>query len=234
MFLAVVGTRYSGKSRVRDYYVSAHGFLSVRIERNAVSTPPGPFGTVGGLSTPDINLFPQVDTATPHPSAVFSDNTLVFPSAIELLQYVTKNWQLNFVTTDLRTQELIKLFIRRPFFMLLSVDAPLTLRFARSGEKSLEKFVQDNDRVSFGVDLSDSEETDSKDSEPSSLLSLRDLVNVHVFNSFKSISSLHKYLEELNLVDSERLRPGWDTYFMVCTISSRFILLGPDNSASRL
>ncbi|KAH0591034.1 hypothetical protein H2248_001144 [Termitomyces sp. 'cryptogamus'] len=223
MFLAVVGTRYSGKSQVRDYYVSVHGFLSVRIERNALSpsvsdlslmNSAGPFGTVGGLSTPDINALPQMDIMPPppHPRAIFNDNTLVFPSAIELLQYVTKNWQLNFVTIDLRTQELIKLFVRRPFFMLLSIDGPLTLRFMRSGEESLEKFVRDNDRVSFGVGVSDPAKTDFDES--SSLLSLRDLVNIHVFNSFKTIPSLHKHLEELNVLDPERLRPGWDAYFM--------------------
>ncbi|KAG6817967.1 hypothetical protein H0H87_012435 [Tephrocybe sp. NHM501043] len=96
--------------------------------------------------------------------------------------------------------------------MLLSVDAPLTLRFNRSGVKSLENFVHDNDRVMFGVMVSD---LTSDDSDLTCLASLQGLVTVHIFNSFKTISGLHSYLEELNLLDPERLRPGWDAYFMV-------------------
>ncbi|KAI0715347.1 cytidine deaminase-like protein [Earliella scabrosa] len=40
------------------------------------------------------------------------------------------------------------------------------------------------------------------------------LASVHVVNSFESVSGLHDHLEQINLLDSERLRPGWDTYFM--------------------
>ncbi|KAG6837678.1 hypothetical protein H0H93_004954 [Arthromyces matolae] len=90
--------------------------------------------------------------------------------------------------------------------MLISIDAPLTLRYIRSGETSLEKFVEENDRDTYGVDVS---EADS-----SSLLSLRELIDAHIFNSFKTVSAFHKHLDDLNLLDPERLRPGWDTYFM--------------------
>lgn len=34
-------------------------------------------------------------------------------------------------------------------------------------------------------------------------------------NNFPNVQELEGYLDELNLVDGERLRPGWDTYFMV-------------------
>ncbi|KAI9060556.1 hypothetical protein FKP32DRAFT_1613547 [Trametes sanguinea] len=47
-----------------------------------------------------------------------------------------------------------------------------------------------------------------------SLESLSQLASVHVVNSFETISGLQDHLTELNLLDSERLRPGWDTYFM--------------------
>lgn len=43
---------------------------------------------------------------------------------------------------------------------------------------------------------------------------LSQLASVHVVNSFESVSGLHDHLEQINLLDSERLRPGWDTYFM--------------------
>jgi hypothetical protein len=41
------------------------------------------------------------------------------------------------------------------------------------------------------------------------------LATVKVDNCFPTIEGLWTYLESLNLLDEERLRPGWDTYFMV-------------------
>ena len=40
------------------------------------------------------------------------------------------------------------------------------------------------------------------------------MAHVHVVNSFETISGLYDHLGEMNLLDGERLRPGWDTYFM--------------------
>lgn len=41
------------------------------------------------------------------------------------------------------------------------------------------------------------------------------LANVSICNNLPSIPALHAYLDQVNLLDEERLRPGWDTYFMV-------------------
>jgi hypothetical protein len=37
---------------------------------------------------------------------------------------------------------------------------------------------------------------------------------VSVCNNLPSVPALYAYLDQLNLLDEERLRPGWDTYFM--------------------
>ena len=58
--------------------------------------------------------------------------SLCFSTPGELLEYVTCNWQNNYVTVNLYTRELVELFIRRPFFNLLYCDAPLMDRFNRS------------------------------------------------------------------------------------------------------
>jgi hypothetical protein len=55
-----------------------------------------------------------------------------FQSPRDLLDYVTEHWEDNFVTTDLKTKELVEYFVKRPFFLLVSVDAPLYQRFRRS------------------------------------------------------------------------------------------------------
>lgn len=47
-------------------------------------------------------------------------------------------------------------------------------------------------------------------------------------NNFTSVPELEEYLEEMNLLDGERLRPGWDTYFMVCPSVMLFIPLRSD------
>lgn len=39
--------------------------------------------------------------------------------------------------------------------------------------------------------------------------------HLSVMNNFPDVQELERYLDELNLTDGERLRPGWDTYFMV-------------------
>lgn len=41
------------------------------------------------------------------------------------------------------------------------------------------------------------------------------LATIKVDNCFPSVEGLWTYLDTLNLLDEERLRPGWDTYFMV-------------------
>jgi len=124
-----------------------------------------------------------------------------------MLDYSTRNWKENFVTTVLKDSASLKDFVTRPFFMLLQVDAPLLSRWGRfksqigDGEvvPTLEGFVQANDELVF-----------SRDGD-FSLLPPRD---VTVQNTFASVDLLHQHLETLNLLNPERLRPGWDTYFM--------------------
>lgn len=73
---------------------------------------------------------------TPLPSpAPFHKNArkpLHFHLPSELLDHVTRNWRTNFVTLDIRTKEVVEVFMKRPFFMLVRVDAPVYDRFKRS------------------------------------------------------------------------------------------------------
>ena len=81
-----------------------------------------------------------------------------------------------------------------------------------SHSKSLEEFVRADDRITFGFESSPSDSA----TMPSSLQNLRDLFDVQIINSFKSVPDLYTHLDSLNLLDPENLRPGWDAYFMVC------------------
>lgn len=40
------------------------------------------------------------------------------------------------------------------------------------------------------------------------------LVKLNVINTFQSLSELHLHLDSLDMTNTERLRPQWDTYFM--------------------
>ncbi|ORY32217.1 cytidine deaminase-like protein [Naematelia encephala] len=46
------------------------------------------------------------------------------------------------------------------------------------------------------------------------LTRLARLATVTICNNLSTLLELETYLDQLNLVDEERLRPGWDTYFM--------------------
>ena len=58
-----------------------------------------------------------------------------FASAEDLLNFVTKKWQQHWVLLDVANERLLDALSRRPFFILVSVDAPLSLRWNRFKEK---------------------------------------------------------------------------------------------------
>ncbi|KAH9065821.1 cytidine deaminase-like protein [Lactarius vividus] len=140
MFIAIIGTRFSGRTTIESYLI-AKGFVPVRI-RQAPEQP------------------------------------LWFASATELLEHVTLNWRSNFVTRDLRTERMIQMFTKRPFFMVVSVDGPISDRFRRANTN------------------------------------LQQYVTLHVINNFDDVATLHSHLDDINLLDANRLRPSWDSYFM--------------------
>ncbi|KAF8225114.1 hypothetical protein L208DRAFT_1368539 [Tricholoma matsutake] len=230
MLIAIVGTHCAGKSTVEDYFVSRQGFRSVRIISPNNAGPQSDSVEVliptsdSDLALSDPTLSTYDSNGSTHDDARLADfstkillssdsrvvkteRSLCFSSAQDFLDYATKHWQHNLVTVDLRTRHLVEMFIRRPFLMVLNVDAPMYERFLRSKSKSLEEFVRDDDRVVFGMESSSSDSIIT----PSSL---QDLTDVRVINSFHSISDLYAHLDSLNLLDPENLRPGWDAYFM--------------------
>ncbi|KAH9178795.1 cytidine deaminase-like protein [Lactarius sanguifluus] len=152
MFIAIIGTRFSGRTTIESY-LRAKGFVPVRIVARALD---------------------------------YEARPLWFASAAELLEHVTRNWRSNFVTRDLRTERMIQMFTKRPFFMLVSVDGPISDRFRRANTKS----------------------------NTSPLHSLQQYVTLHVINNFDDVATLHSHLNDINLLDANRLRPSWDSYFM--------------------
>ena len=58
-----------------------------------------------------------------------------FSTIDSLLEFVTKHWQQRWVTTDIWDENVLESLLRRPFFLLVSVDAPVSLRWQRFKER---------------------------------------------------------------------------------------------------
>jgi dCMP deaminase len=58
-----------------------------------------------------------------------------FSNVEALLEYVTTRWREHFVTTDIWDEPTLEALIKRPFFLLISVDAPVSMRWKRFKER---------------------------------------------------------------------------------------------------
>jgi len=154
------------------------------------------------------------DVARLRPSVTDEKGTrgLTFPDIDALLDFVTKRWREHWVLTDIYDDATLESLLRRPFFMLISVDAPITLRFQRFSDRcqrrsipppSLSTFVTWSDSSLYGQ---------APYSHGTAYLSSQ--AHLHILNNFSTVSTFHDALSTLSIVSSTRLRPSWDAYFM--------------------
>lgn len=122
----------------------------------------------------------------------------IFSSADDLLDYATGNWRKDFAVL-IDSKALLDILKRRPFFVHLHLDAPLLTRWQRRDENvSLKQFVELNDVVNFHCGLYNASRS----------------AHITLVNIFKTIPELHTALDALNILNQERVRPSWDSYFM--------------------
>jgi dCMP deaminase len=67
----------------------------------------------------------------PHEDGEEPGKAISFGTADALLDYVTASWKEHWVTTDIWDEQVLDVLLRRPFFLLVSVDAPVTIRWER-------------------------------------------------------------------------------------------------------
>ena len=125
-----------------------------------------------------------------------------FATPENLLDFVTKRWRSRFVTTDIPTEAVLDVFIRRPFFLLLSVDAPLTVRWRRFQRRAKQPGDEEISLEDF-VTHSDSHLYDPKDG----LQPLISRASVRLLNTSSSLAHLYAKLGKDNL-DTMR---NWNT-----------------------
>ena len=191
----------AGKSSVADFLVQQEGFRR-------------------------LDLVPQEhDDASADYTKVKTNNCIRFQTCEALLDFATKHWEQRWVLQDIRDEAILNRLQHRPSFILVSVDAPMSLRWARLAAQYAWHSYLGNDsetRVRYK----------KHGRTPPSLESfvLRDDANLHdhgrglacvidraevrLLNQSSSLHQLFQALKELDLADHKRLRPNWDEYFM--------------------
>ena len=107
MLIGICGSICAGKRSIQDYLVQEHGFQAVYLKPQCNGTSP-----VNGDSTTASN------------TKEFSD----FPSLLDL---VTRRSRERWVTTTIPDEHILDVLMHRPFFLLVTVDAPLITRWHR-------------------------------------------------------------------------------------------------------
>ncbi|KAK0720549.1 putative deoxycytidylate deaminase [Lasiosphaeris hirsuta] len=195
MFIGICGNIFAGRNGVADYLVNQHDFTRLYLRTTSSTTQPAANGHQTRLSLTQ-------DKIPAHH---------IFDSASDLLDFVTKNWRLNWVTTEIPSEPDLDLYSRRPFFLLISVDAPLTVRFARhlAAQRHRAPSAASTSLASFAI------QSDAFLYHPQTgQLPLMSRASIRLVNLAASLPAFHRALTTLDLLNPSRLRPTWDAYFM--------------------
>ncbi|OEH80233.1 putative deoxycytidylate deaminase [Cyclospora cayetanensis] len=213
--VGIVGPQQSGKKTVAATLQKLHGFKILTIGGN---TPQGVFVHGGtkkeveeASNTPDARLS-AAPTAETTPATTPGAREAVAPyeeskateAATAVMDYCMQHWGEDFLVLGFRTLEQVKVFRKRPIFLLLAVDAPLLCRLRRSGTQDVSAFLAHEDRLMFGSDA---------EKESHGIYACMRQADAIVLGD-RDLASLEKKLSALDIVNPERRRPSWDAYFM--------------------
>ncbi|ORZ34520.1 cytidine deaminase-like protein [Catenaria anguillulae PL171] len=141
-----------------------------------------------------------------------------FQSVNQLESFIMANhrWRQDWVVLGLTRPADIALLHKRPFVLVVAVDAPILTRFHRSGlpTSQLYSFLSSNPTLP-----SDSASTNATESPHYALQVGADLA---IVNDSHSLPQLYAALDACDLLNPQRLRPSWDSYFMsLCHLASQ-------------
>ncbi|KAG7288647.1 hypothetical protein NEMBOFW57_005001 [Staphylotrichum longicolle] len=194
MFIGICGSICAGKRTIARYLVDHHGFTQLYLDPRPSTEADNAVDRVEALSNSTSS------SSTP------SSRQHLFPTPDDLLDFVTKNWRERWVTTDIPNEAVLDMYTRRPFFLLISVDAPVT----PSPPPSLDDNLPIPTTLEAFVHLSDTH-LYSPTSAANTLISR---ATVRLLNTSSSLAHLYATLGKLDLLNADRLRPSWDAYFM--------------------
>ncbi|KAF2731458.1 hypothetical protein EJ04DRAFT_367943 [Polyplosphaeria fusca] len=194
MLIGLCGGICAGKSSIASYLIEQHQFCRIHLARTS--------------PTPSVEKSAS-NGHVPSTELASTSAALTFPNVTTLLDYVTRNWRERWVTTDIWDESVVDALFGRPFFLLISVDAPVSTRWERFRARceadqqpppALEDFVRRNDAHLYAPETG--------------LGTLSDRAQLKLLNSTPTKTALYRSLRCLNLTNEARLRPSWDQYFM--------------------
>jgi dCMP deaminase len=146
------------------------------------------------------------------------EDDYTFHTVQTLVDFVTKRWHERWVTTNIYSEPVLDIFVRRPFFILISVDAPVTVRWKRFQQRLKATSSSTSQSLPSSKDLSLEEFLIRSDehlySPTSGLLPLISRATIRLLNTSSDLAHLYASLGKLDLTNEDRLRPSWDQYFM--------------------
>ena len=106
-----------------DYLIAKHGFVALRLDKDSTSSKRN--------SSSDLDD-PHKCTPQPYPH----DGTKKTFSTIDSLAgFLIERWKERWVIIDIWDNNILKRLSRRPFFILIGVEAPLNTRWHRLKER---------------------------------------------------------------------------------------------------
>lgn len=228
VLIGVVGQKFSGVKTFIDHLINSQEFRLLQIDAEANQ----------------VNVDDTCEEASI--IATRQPQKLIFPNFSEAIQFATSNWREKLLVCDVQKYPDFEIAFKRPFFVLVCIQAPMSVRYNRRNIK-----YASDDVTLHNLRLEDEQDRGSK-AEPtfeSSNLSLeaflnldeKDLYSLHsglnteytlydfirkasitIFNSGSSISEFKQQINGINFNDPEHTRPSWDAYFMaLCELASK-------------
>ncbi|KXJ91025.1 cytidine deaminase-like protein [Microdochium bolleyi] len=143
MLIGICGAKCAGKSTVAQYLIDHHGFKKLHLNDESI---PAQNGGASAQSTTATGDSPPAGINGKHLTSLQTTKLSrrgapehSFASVTALLDHVTRHWRSRWVTTDIHNEAVLDALSRRPFFILLSVDAPVTVRWQRHQQRQREQ-----------------------------------------------------------------------------------------------
>ncbi|EGF77244.1 hypothetical protein BATDEDRAFT_14312 [Batrachochytrium dendrobatidis JAM81] len=208
MLIGLVGPAYAGKSIVKKYLQHKYGFIELLV-RSTCSL--AEMVHTDNSSADNPIALPHSQSSCVAGSTHLSSRT--FSNISELYNYVTENWQSYCIIDDVDCISGWDVLCKRPFFLLVSIEAPMHLRWQRLLSENTTP-VLDNLHTSSMCAL-------GKLDRPALYLTISKS-DVRIINTARSLNDLYMLVDSTDLLNHERLRPNWDTYFMeLCDLAAR-------------
>lgn len=199
----------AGKSTVAQYLIDHHGFKKLYLK---VTESPSNASTGMSESETDPTIPDVADKSLPqHLKRATTPYT--FSETTDLLDFVTKYWRSRWVTTDIHDEAILETLNKRPFFILISVDAPLTVRWQRY-QRRLNKQQETNHQDSITLEEFVSQSDHHLYDAATGVLPLMSRAAIRLLNTSSNLAHFYATLGKLDLTNPDRLRPSWDSYFM--------------------